>query len=114
MTAFPIVQATWFTEVSLGAIANNGDHAFSDRNRAKTGGRRLAWENSLGTRLSWRLPQEKAAVTPKPATFDHLGEIRMENRLSWRFPMKKRRLRQNPRAARGNSQWNPFIMAITL
>ena len=59
-----------------------GDHAFSDGDPAKAGD----WlgENRMGTRLSWRLSQEKAAVTPKPATFERFGEISSGSRLFWR------------------------------
>ena len=47
-------------------------------------------ENRMGTRLSWRLSQEKAAVTPKPATFERFGEIPRGSRLFWRSPRNAR------------------------
>ena len=53
-----------------------GDHAFSGGDPAKAGDR--LGKIPGGTRLSWRFPQEKAAVTPKPATFDPLGKIPAE------------------------------------
>ena len=118
MTNFPMVLVAL---VSLGTAANNCVHAFSDRDRAKTRDRRLAWEKSKrnplikaftlfpmaltpkpatthdrlgeirnGNGLSWRFPQEKAALTPKPATCDPLGKNQSGTRLSWRsrlFPM---------------------------
>ena len=69
-------------------------------------------ENQMGTRLSWRFPQEKAVFTPKPATRGRFGKIPSGTRLSWRFSQEKRRLRQNQQAAWGKSKWKPFIMAI--
>ena len=56
-------------------------------------------ENRMGTRLSWRSPKEKATVTPKPATRDPFGEIPSGIRLSWRSPRKA------PSGRRNLSDW---------
>ena len=126
MTSIPMVLAAWFTQVWFGEpTANHGDHAFFDRDRAKTGDprptvweksfqtrlswrfrkksgnhaktrdSRTAWEKHLGNRLSWRSRFFAMALLPKPAT--GFGEIPMGNGLSWRLSQKKRSLRQNRR-----------------
>ena len=60
----------------------HGDHAFSRWRSCQS--RRPAWGNSLRNPFMMAIPQEKAALTPKPATFDRLGEISSGTRLSWR------------------------------
>ena len=83
MTSLAMVPVAWFAEVSLGnPTANHGVHAFSDRAHAKTGDQ--FGKIRMANRLSWRFPDEKAALTPKPATFDRLGEIRSGTHLLWR------------------------------
>ena len=69
----------------------HGDSARKSGDHAKTDDLRSAlWEKHWETRLSWRFPHEKAALTPKPATRDRPGEISSGNRLSWRSPKTAR------------------------
>ena len=75
---------------------------YSNSDRAKTRNSRPAiWENHLRTRLSWRFPHKKAALTPKPATRGRVGKIEWKTVYDGDFPGKKRLSRQNRRLSNG-------------
>ena len=122
MTNFPMVLAVWFARVSLRKPPTRAITLILPPHCAQTGDG--FWGKSNEKPFIMATAHKKAAITPKPATFDPLGKIpakpvylgdhafsdgdpakagdwlgenRMGTRLSWRFPQEKRRSRQNRR-----------------
>ena len=87
ITLFPITHTPKpTTRDPLGKISTetvyHGDSARKSGAYAKN--REGLGKNRNGSRLSWRFPQEKAGISPKPATHERLGEIPNGTCLSWR------------------------------
>ena len=69
MVAVALVTRIWFGEPTT----NPGVHALMGSHSRQS--RRPVWEKSNGNPFIMAIRPRKAAVTPKPATFDPLGKI---------------------------------------